>query len=139
MMLRSAENIIHVHERRALPFTLLESGKPAKDILNTWKEIAQYLNRGVRTAQRWERELALPVRRPRAKSRSAVLALRTEIDVWLRSCPSQQPLQIGEGKFTAKSPLAPTSTQQLISESRQFREDLRHSRKQLATALSELK
>ena len=33
------------------------------DLLNSWKEIADYLGRGVRTAQRWEVELHLPVRR----------------------------------------------------------------------------
>jgi hypothetical protein len=57
------------------------------EILNSWKEIAKYLDRGVRTAQRWERDLQLPVRRPRGKRRSAVLALRKEIDAWLGSCP----------------------------------------------------
>ena len=36
-----------------------------KRFLNTWKEIATYMGRGVRTVQRWERELGLPVRRPR--------------------------------------------------------------------------
>ncbi len=54
-----------------------------EDVLNSWKEIASYLGRGVRTVQRWEQELNLPVRRPRGKSRSAVIALKTEIDVWL--------------------------------------------------------
>jgi hypothetical protein len=57
------------------------------EILNTWKEIARYLDRGVRTAQRWERDLHLPVRRPRGKRRSAVLALPKEIDAWLANCP----------------------------------------------------
>ena len=33
------------------------------DLLNSWKEIAAYMGRGVRTLQRWERDLALPVRR----------------------------------------------------------------------------
>src|SRR5438552_17635167 len=57
------------------------------DVLNSWKEIARYLARGVRTVQRWEADLALPVRRPRGKSRSAVLAIRSEIDGWLNSRP----------------------------------------------------
>jgi len=55
-----------------------------QDVLNSWKEIASYLGRGVRTVQRWERELNLPVRRPRAKERSAVLALKSELDQWLK-------------------------------------------------------
>ena len=53
------------------------------DVLNSWKEVASYLGRGVRTVQRWEQELSLPVRRPRGKSRSAVIAFKTELDGWL--------------------------------------------------------
>ena len=53
------------------------------NVLNSWKEVASYLGRGVRTVQRWEQELGLPIRRPRGKARSAVLALRTELDSWL--------------------------------------------------------
>ena len=57
------------------------------NILSSWKEIAGYLKRGVRTVQRWERDLRLPVRRPRGKGRSAVLAIRSEVDAWLDCCP----------------------------------------------------
>lgn len=53
------------------------------DVLNSWKEIAAYLRRGVRTVQRWECELNLPVRRPRNRSRSAVMALSSDLDSWL--------------------------------------------------------
>jgi len=60
------------------------------NVLNSWKEIANYLGRGVRTVQRWERDLGLPVRRPRARSRSAVVAISDEIDVWLRSAPTSE-------------------------------------------------
>ncbi|HEY6183671.1 MAG TPA: hypothetical protein VIW67_15600 [Terriglobales bacterium] len=58
-----------------------------KRFLNTWKEIATYMGRGVRTVQRWERELDLPVRRPRGKSRSAVIALAADLDEWLYRAP----------------------------------------------------
>jgi len=54
------------------------------DVLNSWKEVASYLGRGVRTVQRWEQELSLPVRRPRGKSRSAIIAFRSELDEWLQ-------------------------------------------------------
>lgn len=57
------------------------------EVLNSWKEIAAYLGRGVRTVQRWEQELGLPVRRPRGKERSAVIALKPDLDVWLHSVP----------------------------------------------------
>ena len=38
-----------------------------------------------------ERDLALPVRRPGGKDRSAVFAVPTEIDLWLRSRPARSP------------------------------------------------
>jgi len=57
------------------------------EVLNSWKEIAAYLGRGVRTVQRWERELGLPVRRPRGKERSAVIALTPDLDRWLHKVP----------------------------------------------------
>ena len=63
------------------------SAADQNELLNSWKEIASYLNRGVRTVQRWEIELGLPVRRPRGKSRSAVMAMRAELDAWIKSCP----------------------------------------------------
>lgn len=55
------------------------------EVLNSWKEIATYLGRGVRTVQRWERDLDLPVRRPRGKQRSAVIAIKEDLDLWLRT------------------------------------------------------
>lgn len=58
-------------------------------ILNSWKEIAQYLSRGVRTVQRWERDLRLPVRRPYNKQRSAVIAFSADIDAWLQRIPAR--------------------------------------------------
>ena len=51
--------------------------------LDSWKEIADYLRRSVRTAQRWERDARLPVRRVSSDG-SAVYAFRSEIDDWWR-------------------------------------------------------
>lgn len=53
-------------------------------VLNSWKEIAEYVGRGVRTVQRWEAEMGLPVHRPRHHLRSPVVAIPEEIDEWLR-------------------------------------------------------
>jgi len=52
------------------------------DQLDSWKEIAAYLKRGVRTVQHWEREAGLPVRRLATKKRGAVYAYKREIDAW---------------------------------------------------------
>jgi TolB-like protein/Tfp pilus assembly protein PilF len=50
--------------------------------LESWGEIASYLRRDVRTVQRWERTLGLPVRRLRVGKLSSVYAYRTELDKW---------------------------------------------------------
>ena len=60
-------------------------------VLNSWKEIANYLGRGVRTVQRYERECKLPVRRLPGKPRSSVLALREELDQWVRDTSRSDP------------------------------------------------
>jgi hypothetical protein len=67
------------------------NGAARHSILNSWKEIAAYLGRGVRTVQRWERDLGLPVRRPRRKDRSTVLAFAEELDAWLQNTPVRSP------------------------------------------------
>ena len=48
--------------------------------LQSWKEIATYLKRAVRTVQRWERSAGLPVRRPRVSERNSVFAFPEEKD-----------------------------------------------------------
>jgi hypothetical protein len=53
------------------------------EILNSWKEVSNYIGRGVRTVQRWEKDFGLPVRRPCGHLRGSVFAVRTDIDQWL--------------------------------------------------------
>jgi hypothetical protein len=55
------------------------------NVLTSWKEIAQYLGKGVRTVQRWEQLYGLPVRRPQEQNHHAILAIPEELDAWLRS------------------------------------------------------
>jgi hypothetical protein len=52
-------------------------------VLSSWKDIAKFIGKGVRTAQRWEKELGLPVRRPKQGGKSAVLAIPLEINRWI--------------------------------------------------------
>src|ERR1700758_2147067 len=54
----------------------------ASDRLNSWKEIARYLNRSVRTVRRWEEQEDLPVHRHMHRSLASVFAVRSEIDAW---------------------------------------------------------
>jgi TolB-like protein/tetratricopeptide (TPR) repeat protein len=54
------------------------------DRLDSWKRIARYLRRGVRTVRRWEVEEAMPVHRHSHNAQGSVFAFRSELDEWLR-------------------------------------------------------
>ena len=54
-------------------------------LLSSWKEIAAYMGKGVRTVQRWEKEFGLPIRRPESIHTHVVLAIQGEIDEWVHS------------------------------------------------------
>ena len=81
-------------------------------VLSSWKDIALYLGKGVRTVQRWERHLGLPVRRPvGASQKSAVLLYRGDVDEWLatrfatRAVQQAETPQIHESSPSARSRL----------------------------------
>ena len=65
--------------------------EPTDKRLDSWKEIATYLDRDVRTVQRWEKEQSLPVRRHLAKTGTPVYAFKSEIDTWLLNSQPQTP------------------------------------------------
>ncbi len=66
-------------------------------VLTSWKEIARYLGKGVRTVQRWEQEFGLPVRRPvGALQKSAVLLHREDVETWLATRFSARSTEIVE-------------------------------------------
>ena len=48
--------------------------------LQSWKEIGAYLDRDGRTAQRWEKQANLPIRRHHGGPRSTVYAYPSELD-----------------------------------------------------------
>ena len=106
------------------------------EILNSWKEVAQYLGRGTRTVQRWEQDLGLPVRRPRGKRHSAVMALRPDIDAWVRNRPQNNHQENGDRLDS------PPGQSSLPSECSAIRETIRTSRglraqtRQLRTEMS---
>ena len=51
--------------------------------LTGWKEIAVYLHQSVRTVQRWEQRLKLPVHRFAEVENTPVFAFVDELDSWL--------------------------------------------------------
>jgi Tol biopolymer transport system component len=60
-------------------------GEDRDDLLHSWKEIAQYLNRGARTVQRWEKTENLPVHRHMHERQGSVYAYKSELDAWWAS------------------------------------------------------
>src|SRR5438445_1129338 len=58
--------------------------RPSEDRLDSWKEIAAYLNRDVTTVQRWEKREAMPVHRHLHDSMGSVYASRAELEAWAR-------------------------------------------------------
>jgi len=77
-----------------------------REVFSGWKDIANYLGKGTRTVQRYERALRLPVRRPAGKTGGAVLAIKSELDLWVLSAsmrPSPErlhiPLRVAENEM----------------------------------------
>jgi hypothetical protein len=56
--------------------------EPSGDRLDSWKEIAAYLQRDVTTVRRWERKEGLPVHRKLHEKLGTVYAFRAELDAW---------------------------------------------------------
>ena len=84
-------------------------------LLNSWKEIAAYLGRGVRTAQRWEK-YGLPVRRLAPGPRASVIADAREIDKWIQSAKSHG----FEAADPFTPPVVPTANRTAIRQFRPF-------------------
>jgi TolB-like protein/Flp pilus assembly protein TadD len=63
--------------------------RPANDRLDSWKEIAAYLKKEVRTVQRWEKNHALPVRRLAQGKLGTVFAYKSDLDAWWEASQSK--------------------------------------------------
>jgi len=70
--------------------------RPADDRLDSWKEIAAYLKKEVRTVQRWEKNLGLPVRRLTQGKQGTVFAYKSDLDAWWQE--SQSRIDLEESK-----------------------------------------
>lgn len=73
--------------------------------LTSWKDIAQHLERDVRTVMRWEKERGLPVHRVPGRRPSRVWAYADELTAWLVDAPPEDP-----------GAAAPSDRQQAVAE-----------------------
>jgi hypothetical protein len=87
-------------------------------VFTSWKEIAQYLGKGVRTAQRWEQEAGPPVRRQDGEGRGKVLAFADEIDGWKHSATTRNGDQSEHIRLLAR-------VEQLLAENEDMRRRLK--------------
>ena len=114
-----------------------KTNKNEPEFLNSWKEISNYMGRGVRTAQRYEEKYGLPVRRPAGKSRSSVMATRAEIDAWVAAAPIRETHQISPPPTKKPTPEL-LSIQDGLSEMRKLRQQMLEVRAETNLALSAL-
>src|SRR5438477_3501817 len=74
----------------------------ASERLDSWKEIAAYLRRDVRTVQRWERSEGLPVHRHLHDKQGTVYAYQSELETWWRG--RQARIDSGASERSAAAP-----------------------------------
>jgi hypothetical protein len=105
--------------------------------LSGWKEIANYLGKGVRTVQRYERALGLPVRRPAGNATGSVVATKPELDAWVAASPIRESFRLtktesGAGSRTTKSIMSG------IEEMTRLREQMMALRSDMRTSVQAL-
>src|SRR5580704_18897922 len=79
---------------------------PPGELLDSWKSIATYLGREVRTVQRWELTEGLPVKRHAHRKLAAVYAVKSELDAWRQGRESLRDAPVAAAAVHARPRLA---------------------------------
>src|SRR3954452_14891317 len=75
-------------------------------VFTSWKEIASFFGKGVRTVERWEQKFGLPISRPTA-AKNVVLTTESELREWIRRSSSQLTADDGSsGSTSSESSIA---------------------------------
>lgn len=112
--------------------------EPAQ-VLSGWKDIANYLGKGVRTVQRYERELALPVRRPAGRSAGSVVATRAELDAWICASPIRETFDRTKPPAVSQYADSTAALREGIAEMKRLRDQLMALRTELKSELHALR
>ena len=88
------------------PETDRSGGPPVAELLESWKDIAGYLRRDIRTVQRWEKILGLPVHRVHNSKSGSVFAYKGEIDNWRR----ERMLKVARDRLPSLVEASPSQT-----------------------------
>jgi CheY-like chemotaxis protein len=125
---KQSENPLRIPLNQGVPTPMARDGAQnghggvgGRKVLTSWKEIAGYLGRGVRTVQRYEARFGLPVRRPAGTDRSGVMAVSDELDQWLNRAPLKQQRHVRRVLLVVDHPTQDTiSSRKLVLEIGKF-------------------
>jgi hypothetical protein len=108
-------------------------------VLSGWKDIANYLGKGVRTVQRYEQELALPVRRPAGRSAGSVVATKTELDAWICASPIRETFDRTKPPAVSQCANSAAALKEGIAEMKRLRDEMLALRSKLKSELYALR
>lgn len=119
------------------------TAKNTPQILSGWKEIANYLGKGVRTVQRYERLHGFPVRRPAGKPWGSVVATTAEIDAWVGASPLRDDLWLLRPSESTDATWAQiqsnvAESKRLVKQMTDLRQELRSSVRLLRRSVQEV-
>jgi hypothetical protein len=122
---------------------LVQIARPEADlsneILSGWKEIASYMGKGVRTVQRYEMQLGLPVHRPAGRPKGSVLSTRAELDAWIAASPIRETFGATRTPRPAVSAVeAATTLRQGLANLHALREEMSELRSELVRSVEKL-
>jgi hypothetical protein len=83
-----------------------------EQLLQAWKDIAAYMRRDVRTVQRWEKLLELPIHRLKDSRSGSVFAYKRELDAWRETRALQ--IEACQAKVTVPGNVPETRTPEQI-------------------------
>ena len=95
------------------------------------------MGKGVRTIQRYERDLGLPVRRPAGNSTGSVVATRVELDAWIAASPIREAFQLT--RQDTPSTAVTTSIRTGLAEMSRLREQMTELRNKVRTSVQLLR
>jgi len=107
------------------------------EIISGWKDIANYLGKGVRTVQRYEHELGLPIRRPAGKQSGSVIATKAELDGWITASPLGEAFRLPQ--TVAENAALLKEFRSRVEQLHQLREENRALREDLDASLNSLR
>jgi hypothetical protein len=103
------------------------------EILSGWKDIANYMQKGVRTVQRYELEFGLPIRRPAGTKAGSVIATKPEIDAWISARPIREAFRLPP-HLSADSSEIRKELRQQVTELHRLQEQAAQLRQEMSTA-----